>query len=209
MHLSGFYISVSFHLKIKTMISNNFSLFIPKSFLVALSILSINSNPVDYVADCADPLNRVVNTELNQEGLTNIFFVRHAEKSEDGTSDPELTEEGKKRSRELATLLKDKDIDIVYSTPYKRTMQTGLPTAEIIGREVVTYDPRDPKFIDNLLLNHKGENILVVGHSNTVPMMVNYILGKNTVNVLGENDYGNLFKLKISDKDKVLETENY
>lgn len=38
-----------------------------------------------------------------------------------------------------------------------------------------------------------GISLLVVGHSNTIPAMANWLLGKEELSQLGEKDYGDLF----------------
>ena len=50
-----------------------------------------------------------------QNPITTVFLVRHAEKVADGSSDPALTKEGTARAEELAYLLKHVKLDAVYS----------------------------------------------------------------------------------------------
>lgn len=56
----------------------------------------------------------------------------------------ELTEEGKQMVRDSAEKLKDKNIDIIFASPFLRTKQTAQITAEVIGydKERIIYDDK-------------------------------------------------------------------
>lgn len=77
--------------------------------------------------------------------MTTIYFIRHAE-PERGADSPytdstyPLTEKGLK-DRELVTaFLRDKKIDVVLSSPFKRAVDTVTPFAEEIGCEIELID---------------------------------------------------------------------
>jgi broad specificity phosphatase PhoE len=53
----------------------------------------------------------------------------------------EITEEGKEKIKQQAEILKDKNIDLIFSSPYLRTKQTSKIVADIIGLEVM-FDER-------------------------------------------------------------------
>jgi broad specificity phosphatase PhoE len=135
---------------------------------------------------------------------TTLIMVRHAEKMDDGTRDPSLNEMGKDRAERLAQLLQeDFNIDAVYSTPYKRTRETAQPMADYIEKEIQTYDPRDLKgFINFLMEAKKGTTVLVVGHSNTTPNLVNVVLGEEKYEQLDESAYGDIFIVTVSEEGK-------
>lgn len=127
---------------------------------------------------------------------TTILMVRHAEKENDGTSDPGLTPQGKVRAQRLAAMLSPMQIDAVYSTPYQRTQLTGTPTAELKNLNVREYKPHDNSFLAKLLEDHDGETVLVVGHSNTIPELVNSLTGK-AFEQLEESEYDKLFIVEV------------
>ena len=58
--------------------------------------------------------------------MTRVYFVRHAQPEHDWKEDRTrpLTEEGKKDSAIVLEFLKDKKIDALYCSPYKRSMDT-------------------------------------------------------------------------------------
>ena len=100
-----------------------------------------------------------------------IYLTRHAEKQHDGTRDPSLTNQGQLRAETIAQFLKSKNIAAIYSTNYKRTMETAGATAKMLGLEIKHYDPSQLKAFADELKKVKG-NALVVGHSNTTPDLV-------------------------------------
>lgn len=145
-------------------------------------------------------LSAVPNSIFSQStsGEQVIFLIRHAEKAEDGTRDPDLKEAGKLRAEKLVQVLGNYNISHIYSTNYKRTMQTATPLAKQLGLEIKTYDPSIQN-VYKTILEEKG-NILVVGHSNTTYRMVNAIVNESKFPPIGENEYSNLFVIvKVGD----------
>ncbi|MDH5433097.1 MAG: histidine phosphatase family protein [Gammaproteobacteria bacterium] len=138
---------------------------------------------------------------------TVIYLVRHAEKVQDGTKDPTLSEQGVARSKKLAELLKDKNIRVIYSTDFKRTRLTAKPLADRLGIEIKLYDYKKLSELANTLKNSK-QNILVVGHSNTTPELVELISGK-VVEPIKEIEYSKLFTIKLLVEDYIVGTDMY
>lgn len=152
-------------------------------------------------------------TTSSDEPVTTIYLIRHAEKdrSEGVGNDPELTDVGHARAQGWARVFRDEPIDAVYSTNYKRTEQTATPTAQFYGLEVMSYEPYDidpTQFIEQ----HKGQNVLIVGHSNTTPMLVNRFIGQERYEQVADTVNGNLYIVTHQGstiKAKVLSVENY
>lgn len=139
---------------------------------------------------------------------TTIYLVRHAEKV--GQLDS-LSIEGLARAQSLKHTLENVKLDHIYSTDYNRTMNTALPIAKEIGLNIVNYDASDLKaFTKKIESEHKGQTILVVGHSNTTPTLVNLLLGEERLKALDEKDYDNLFILtKLCCQESNLISLNY
>jgi len=137
----------------------------------------------------------------NEAPDNKIFLVRHFEKESVDTlnvqtKDPELATRGKARAQLLATFLADKTITTVFSTNYKRTIQTATPTAQQNGLTITFYNARElADFALQLqtMSTKISGNILVVGHSNTTPQLLKLLGGPDKP--LSENDYGDLFYL--------------
>lgn len=136
---------------------------------------------------------------------TILIFVRHAEKTDDGTNNPSLNQKGKERADQLATLLiKDYDIQAIYSTPYKRTLETSKPLANQLKLIIQEYGLSKPaRLIHSIIENHRGETVLVTGHSNTTPHLVNLALGQSKYPQLEEHDYGYIFVVKIGETGEI------
>ena len=125
---------------------------------------------------------------------TTIYLVRHAEKA--GTSgDVELSEAGQKRAECLARTLSDANLQAVYTTEYKRTKNTAAPAAAKAGITPTVISGADTKGLVAALLKENGKSVLVVGHSNTVPMVIE-ALGAGKVNIKDE-EYDHLYVVTI------------
>ncbi len=137
-----------------------------------------------------------------------IYVVRHAEKQiTEGEADPELTEAGRARAQALPAALADVTIEEVYSSRYRRTQQTVAPVAEAAGLEILAYDPADSPALAARLLASPATHILVAGHSNSVPGLIE-ALGAEPPSITDEQ-YGDLFVITVDGDEVSLETRHY
>lgn len=126
-----------------------------------------------------------------------FILVRHAEKVDD-SRDPLLNDAGQARARALVEVLDHADLDAVYVTQYRRTRLTALPAASAAGLTPVEdpvggdLDAWASSFADRLRSSHPGETVLVVGHSNTIPLLTR-VLCDCEVDSLADSDYDRLF----------------
>lgn len=138
-----------------------------------------------------------------------IYIVRHAEKLLVDDSDPELAQVGLIRATKLAQILADKEIKHVFSTDYKRTRMTGQPSAVQAGIQIETYDPKDQEAFAEKLRGLEG-NILVVGHSNTVPGLANFYVGANDkFPNLTDDEYQFIYVVTIDKSGEQVEQKTY
>lgn len=134
---------------------------------------------------------------MDQESLqevTTYYFIRHAEKdtSDPNNRDPELTEAGVARSQNWANVFKEVDFDIIYSSDYKRTRTTAKAIADAQQKEVSIYDAS--KLNDEgFQKNTTGKTVLVVGHSDSNPKFVNYLLEDDRYTDIEDSESGSLF----------------
>lgn len=126
---------------------------------------------------------------------SNYYIVRHAERANNSADSP-LSAAGQVRALALRDSLTDKGIDSIFATIYQRTQQTAAPLAQALGEPVTLYHPDTTSQFVNALLHMGRKNVLVVGHSNTVPQMVLQMTGDTVV--VGHNDYDKLFKVSIT-----------
>ena len=99
---------------------------------------------------------------------TTLFIVRHAEKVGE-SNDAQLSDAGRERARMLAWMLRDVPFDAVYSTDFARTRDTVASIAESNGRKLSFYSPEREALKRAIEGKHRGQTVLVVGHSNTIP----------------------------------------
>jgi broad specificity phosphatase PhoE len=138
-----------------------------------------------------------------------VFVVRHAERADTASgaapamaTDPDLSDAGRARAESLAAALKDAKITAIFVTPYKRTQQTAEPLAKALGIQPTAIDPKDAAGLIEKVKATTG-NVLVVGHSNTVPDVLTR-LGIADAPKLADTDYDNLFLVIRGDKSSLV-----
>jgi len=140
---------------------------------------------------------------VNAQAAT-FYVLRHAEKASDGSKDPALTEQGYQRAANLAGMLANAGIKKVYASDYQRTQLTAGPLAAQLGIEVTSYDPRDLPGLKEQLLK-EDVNAMIVGHSNTTPMLVHLLSGQSVTN-LDEANFDFLFQVVRQGEHVVVNT---
>lgn len=139
---------------------------------------------------------------FESQATTTIIFVRHADKAAVPADDPGLSPAGQRRVAELTRQLVDADvvagIDAIYATPFRRTQDTVRPLADALNLEINNYDPGDTEAIlEHILKKHKGKIILVVGHSDTVPVLIANLGASKKVPPIAEDEYDNIYIISI------------
>lgn len=137
-----------------------------------------------------------ITTAFAQQGGHTIFLVRHAEKADAPADDPPLTAAGQKRAECLAQVLKDSGIKQIFVTDTKRTQQTAEPLAKALKIKPTVLPGKDTPTLVRDLFYTAGGNALVVGHSNTIPVIIQRLQGGNVQ--IGDNEFDRLFVLRIT-----------
>ena len=134
---------------------------------------------------------------------TTVILLRHAEKVTDGTKDPDLSDEGKKRAELLINIFSKTKIVAIYSTHFKRTESTVAPLALAHQLSVQNYDGGKPTEIDDIITKYQGGTVIICGHSNTTPALINYLTGHvDEFKTFNDTDYGNLVIVTVLQKGK-------
>ena len=127
-----------------------------------------------------------------------VFIIRHAERADAAKgvalpkgADPDLSDSGRTRAQSLADALKDAHITAIFATEFKRTQQTAAPLAKALGLTVTTVASKEAGALLQKVETASG-NVLVVGHTNTIPDLVRG-LGVSTPVTIEESEYDNLF----------------
>ena len=145
---------------------------------------------------------------VEKENTSVYYFIRHAEKdrSDPTNKNPSLTLQGLERANKWAVFFKDKNIAAVYSTNYIRTQQTALPIAKEQNIEIINYTTKE-LISEKFIANNKGKNIVIVGHSNTTPELVNILLGEKKYEDISDSENNNLFVVTLKKNTATAETQ--
>ena len=130
-----------------------------------------------------------------------VFIVRHAEKANATEQDPALSESGRARAVALAAALRDAGVNEVFVTQRKRTRETAavLTEARQLTAHVVPFGASTPDHaaaVAATVRQARGNAVLVVGHSNTVTLIV-AALGGPRLPGLCDAEYANLFIVRL------------
>ncbi len=134
-----------------------------------------------------------------------VVVVRHAEKGDDDPVDPKLSLAGLKRAEALAVALADGRVGSIITTHLKRTQMTAAPLAARIGVKPTVLAVKrgdtaghitDTVAAVNAARAEKQGMILVIGHSNTVPLIVKALSGVPVANMC-DSQHADLFVVTL------------
>jgi len=121
-----------------------------------------------------------------------VFLVRHAEKL-DESQDPPLSPAGSERAQALARHLASAGVKAIYVTQYRRTRLTAEPVATRLGLHPVVIDSDSAQeLVDRIRKDHAKDVVLVVGHSGSVPRVIERLGHREPVQI-GHDEYDSLF----------------
>jgi broad specificity phosphatase PhoE len=105
---------------------------------------------------------------------TTVILVRHAEKELTGGDVPLRSPDGVARARDLVDAVRSAGVSVAISSTYKRTRQTLDPAVAALGipSERVLEITEPDRVALEILTKQRGRTILVAGHSNTVPQII-------------------------------------
>lgn len=139
-------------------------------------------------------------------GQTSIYILmRHAEKDSSAAgstmmqADPPLSEAGKARAARIPELLQSYSPDVIYATNFIRTKSTVEPLSAKTGKAIQVYDHRNLKGFAAELLQMQGKTVVIAGHSNSTPMLVNLLLKENKYANLDESIYDTYWVVTVID----------
>lgn len=121
------------------------------------------------------------------------FVVRHLH-TPAGERDPDLTDEGRRQAALLADWFSEARPAAIYVSHFKRSQQTAAPLAARLGLTPIVYDPADtPGLVARVRAGPKPA--LIVGHSNTVPDIVEQLGGPRPPPLVHE-DFGDIWRIE-------------
>ncbi len=148
------------------------------------------------IAGCKD--DKKVETGKDETVISTFYFIRHAEKDRSNPDDidPELNQDGLGRAIRWAEVLDFVELDAIYTTDFERTEMTAAPTA--VKKDItLQYYNLDDLNIEQFKETNLGKNVLVVGHSNTIPEFVNKMLNTEKYGAMDDYDNSSLFIVRI------------
>ena len=134
--------------------------------------------------------------------VSTYYLIRHAEKDRTNPEniDPELNQDGLGRAIRWAEVFETIDLDVIYSTNYERTSMTAAPTSVKKNIDIKYYTP-DEIDIEAFKEENLGKNILIVGHSNTTPDLVNKLLENYKYQDMEDTDNSSLYIVRFIDDE--------
>lgn len=128
-----------------------------------------------------------------------VILLRHAEKdlTEPDAPNPALSAKGEARAEKLIGIVSKYQPDVIFSSDYIRTRSTVRPLARKNRAMTLIYDPRNLKQMREIILSGKYKRIVVVGHNNTTPALVNMLLNQEKYKPLAETEYDKIWVVKI------------
>ena len=146
--------------------------------LIILSILFLSCNLT--IDDCVE-----------------VYLIRHAEKdrSDPLNKNPHLNKRGIERSLLWNGYFENKEVNSIYSTNYNRTIETVLPVSIAKGIKPIIYSASNINY-ESFLKKEKGNTVLVVGHSNTIPGFVNKLIEGDYYKQINDTVNSNLYIVK-------------
>lgn len=205
----------------------------PAAALLAAALVA--GGPLACVAPRGGPAPSADPAVAKHPGsTTTVLVVRHAEKNSDGRPANLAAADGLPRAEALAAIATREGVAAIYSTEFCRTVQTAQPAARELGLPIHllratqlgddlsrcapsietptvevegAFEPRAQAA--RILASHAGETVLVVGHSNTVPALVEALgagplcpaLVPWTASAeceISEGRYGDLFVVRVA-----------
>ena len=135
---------------------------------------------------------------LMQAAPAVVILVRHAERAGEMPDDPSLTAAGKQRAEELARVVAawkapGGKLLGLFASEKKRTQETLAPLAAG-GLKVTVVPAADTVALVKKILAIKGGIVVVAGHSNTVPGVIQALGGPAGITI-DDNEFDRLFVL--------------
>jgi 2,3-bisphosphoglycerate-dependent phosphoglycerate mutase len=122
---------------------------------------------------------------------TTYYLVRHAEKACEDCNSCGLSQSGNVRAAALASYLSNKNIDMIFASQCLRTSSTAQPLADKLGKDVSIYNTEQLNTLISTLTSINNKNILIIGHSNQIPIIVKALSRKRVY--ISDTDFDNIY----------------
>jgi broad specificity phosphatase PhoE len=134
---------------------------------------------------------------------TTVIVVRHAEKELGTIDDAPLSQIGEQRAQLLARMFGDREgpgrIAAIFASNTRRAQLTAAPLAERlrIGVDTMTDAGDVQGLARTIRTRHRGQRVLVIGHSNTVPEIVRAVSRNIHVPPMADDEYSTIYIVTV------------
>jgi broad specificity phosphatase PhoE len=139
---------------------------------------------------------------FESQATTTVILARYADRADGEGNNPGLSAAGQARAEELARVLGEVDVvagvDAIFATQYRYTQETAEPLAQRLRLPVQVVDVTDVKaLLERILTDYKGKVILIVTHTEPLPVLIRELHGSKKVPALAAEEYDNLYIVSI------------
>jgi phosphohistidine phosphatase SixA len=189
----------------------------PRRRLLGLALGLASATALGCGESCA------CNGPMPEAAEVTVYVIRHGEKqvaegdvakmgaAKMGAAkddDPPLSPAGQMRAMGLAKDIPCSELDAIYVTKTKRSYDTASAVIAVTGLEPIYYPPRDVDGLVTRLRKRHGQSVLVVGHSNTIPPLLQG-LGVQEPIEISDDQYGDLWVVTVAASGTTLETRRF
>ncbi len=140
-----------------------------------------------------------------------FYIVRHAEK--DTGNNPAISAAGKNRAGDLYRVLKNKKIDLILVSQFRRSGMTAdsLRIYKNIDTLHYTADATSDLILKKIISSAgNAKSILIIGHSNTLPSIIKKLGVENYLQKdIPDTEYDHLFIVKYKSGKAILQSKKY
>jgi len=136
------------------------------------------------------------NNDMNNS--TTYYLIRHAEKIRINPieANPDLNERGYLRAENWKKVFQHIPFNAIYATYFTRTLKTVEPIAISDELEIQLYHPTKID-IHQFKQDTQNKNVLIVGHSNSIPQFVNQLINQEKYLEIDDAEFSHLYIVTI------------
>ena len=128
-------------------------------------------------------------------GPSTVVLVRHAEPQTSG-GDPGLTAAGRKRAELLGFMFQNAGVTALFTSELRRTKETAQPLAARVSLVPAVLTGLNTAADRDRVLAVPSGVALVIGHTNTVPQLIDALGAGNNVQI-AENEFDRMFIVSL------------
>lgn len=159
-----------------------------------LNLPEITAVTADGMLQFADGTSRAIPHYGDPDYLI-IYLARHCEKATDPADNPPLSAQGQAQAERLGRVMDNAVLDKISSTNTRRTVQTAEAVKRWAGDPPIETFPAmaQSDWFAETMTGGGGKRVFHVGHSNTIPVLLNEFIGAKNWQNIPENEYRHFF----------------